>query len=253
MKAIGEIKQMLASVPVQQLPTALLPYQEDTRVGVKKLVEAFEKKYQCYIKELSRLESISNFEKECFEKGLQLVCGVDEVGRGPLAGPVVAGAVILKQDCRILGINDSKKLSKVKREELYETISREAISWSIGVISPQRIDEINILQATYEAMTAAIDGLCVKPEQILVDAVTIPQITIPQRGIVKGDEKSISIGAASIMAKVSRDRMMLEYDALYPGYHFAQNKGYGSSEHIQAIKSLGITPIHRKSFVKNFL
>ena len=161
--------------------------------------------------------------------------------------------MILKKDCSILGINDSKKLSQAKREELYEKICEESIDYSVGIVSPEEIDEINILQATYKAMRKAIDGLKIKPNHILVDALTIPEVDLPQTGIIKGDEKSISIGAASIIAKVTRDRMMVEYDKVYPGYGFADNKGYGSAKHIEAIKKQGICPLHRKSFVKNFV
>ena len=175
------------------------------------------------------------------------------MGRGPLAGPVVAGAVILPKDCNILYINDSKKLSAAKREELYDIIMEQAVAVGIGMASPQRIDEINILQATYEAMRAAISKLSVQPDLLLNDAVTIPQVSIQQVPIIKGDAKSISIGAASIVAKVTRDRMMEEYDKILPEYGFASNKGYGSAEHIAALKKYGPSPIHRASFIKNFV
>ena len=185
----------------------------------------------------------------------ELICGIDEVGRGPLAGPVVAGAVILPKDCDILYINDSKKLTEKKREELYEIIMEKAVACGIGYASPERIDEINILQATYEAMKLAIADLGVVPQVLLNDAVTIPGVDkgILQVPIIKGDAKSISIGAASIIAKVTRDRLMVEYDKVFPGYDFAGNKGYGSTSHIEALKKLGPTPIHRKSFIKNFV
>ena len=177
------------------------------------------------------------------------MCGIDEAGRGPLAGPVVAGAVILPKDCSILYINDSKKLSEKKREELYEVIMNEALAAGIGMVSPQRIDEINILQATYEAMREAIQKLSLTPDILLNDAVTIPQISIPQVPIIKGDAKSISIGAASIIAKVTRDRLMAEYDKIMPEYGFAKNKGYGTKEHMAAIQLHGPSPIDRKSVV----
>ena len=173
------------------------------------------------------------------------------MGRGPLAGPVVAGAVVLPKESRILYINDSKKLSAKKREELFEVIQKEAVSVGIGMASPERIDEINILQATYEAMRQAVANLSVKPNLLLNDAVTIPGMDMKQVPIIKGDAKSISIGAASIMAKVYRDRMMEEYDHIFPGYDFASNKGYGSKEHIEAIHRQGPCPIHRRSFLKN--
>lgn len=181
------------------------------------------------------------------------ICGIDEAGRGPLAGPVVAGAVILPKDCEILYLNDSKKLSAKKREVLYDEIMEKAVAVGIGMASPARIDEINILQATYEAMRSAITQLGVIPDILLNDAVTIPQVTIPQVPIIKGDAKSASIAAASILAKVTRDRLMVQYDEVLPGYGFGQNKGYGSKEHIQALQKLGPTPIHRQSFITHFI
>ena len=181
------------------------------------------------------------------------ICGIDEVGRGPLAGPVVAGAVILPKECEILYINDSKKLSAAKRDELYDEIMDKAVAVGLGMASPARIDEINILQATYEAMRQAIDNLKVEPDLLLNDAVTIPEVVIPQVPIIKGDAKSISIAAASIVAKVTRDRLMEEYDKVLPGYGFASNKGYGSAEHIKALQTLGPTPIHRRSFIGHFV
>ena len=181
------------------------------------------------------------------------ICGIDEVGRGPLAGPVVAGAVILPKDCRILYVNDSKKLSEKRREELYDIIMEKAVSVGLGFVDNKRIDEINILQATYEAMREAIGKLTVRPDILLNDAVTIPGVTIKQVPIVKGDAKSISIAAASIVAKVTRDRLMKELSDKYPGYDLAANKGYGSAAHIEAIKKLGPTEIHRMSFIGNFI
>ena len=176
-----------------------------------------------------------------------------EVGRGPLAGPVVAAAVILPKDAEILYLNDSKKLSAKRREELYDEIQEKAIAIGIGMAGPARIDEINILQATYEAMRQAIGQLSVEPEVLLNDAVTIPEVVIPQVPIIKGDAKSVSIAAASVIAKVTRDRLMEEYDQVLAGYGFADNKGYGSAEHIAALRKLGPTPIHRRTFIKNFV
>lgn len=181
------------------------------------------------------------------------MCGIDEVGRGPLAGPVVACAVILPKDCQILYLNDSKKLTAKKREELYEVIMKEAVSVGIGMASPARIDEINILQATYEAMREAVGKLSVTPQILLNDAVTIPEIILPQVPIIKGDAKSVSIAAASIVAKVTRDRMMEEYDKIMPQYGFASNKGYGAAAHIEALKKYGPSPIHRNSFIGHFV
>ena len=201
-------------------------------------------------KELERTEAMSVYEKE--HSDCQYICGIDEVGRGPFAGPVVAGAVILPKDDPILYLNDSKKLSEKKREALYDEIMERAVATGIGVVSPTRIDEINILQATYEAMRQDITNLKVKPDILLNDAVTIPGVDIRQVPIIKGDAKSISIGAASIIAKVTRDRMMVEYAKIMPEYGFADNKGYGSAAHIAAIKEYGPTPIHRRTFIKNF-
>lgn len=201
--------------------------------------------------ELSRLEAMSVYEREYEDRGL--ICGIDEVGRGPLAGPVVAGAVILPKDETILYLNDSKRLSAKKREALYDEILEKAVAVGIGMASPARIDEINILQATYEAMRAAIADLGVSPDLLLNDAVTIPQVEIPQVPIIKGDAKSISIAAASIVAKVTRDRLMEAYDEVLPGYGFGKHKGYGTREHIAALKELGPTPIHRRSFIGNFV
>ncbi len=214
-------------------------------------VEREQRKQEKLAKERERLEVMRSFEHQY--EGYGAVCGIDEVGRGPLAGPVVAGAVILPPDCEILYLNDSKKLSEKKRELLYDEIMEKAVATGIGVISPARIDEINILQATYEAMRMAISDLKVQPSVLLNDAVTIPLVEIPQVPIIKGDAKSVSIAAASIIAKVTRDHMMVEYEAIYPGYSFASNKGYGSAQHIAALKELGPTPIHRQSFIKNFI
>ena len=203
--------------------------------------------------EKERIENMCVYEKEY--EAFSYICGIDEAGRGPLAGPVVAGAVILPKGKRILYVNDSKKLSEKKRDELFDVIKEEALSYGIGIVSPERIDEINILQATYEAMHEAVNKLSVKPDILLNDAVTIPMIPphIVQVPIIKGDAKSVSIAAASIVAKVTRDRLMTEYEEVLPGYGFASNKGYGSSEHIAALKKYGPTPIHRRSFIHNFI
>lgn len=202
-------------------------------------------------KELLRLEEMKAYEKENAQ--YELICGIDEAGRGPLAGPVAAGAVILPKNCRILYLNDSKKLSEKRREELFLEIKEKALAWSVGIATPQRIDEINILQATYEAMREAIKGLGVEPGLLLNDAVTIPGVQIPQIPIVKGDAKSVSIAAASILAKVTRDHMMMEYDEIYPEYGFGKHKGYGTKAHIEALKTFGPCPIHRRSFIGHFV
>ena len=248
MKRISEIKEEFKKLLPEELEEHIGFYREDERKGVQSFLKTQEKKLEQYREELARLETIYRYEKEY--DGYGYVCGIDEVGRGPLAGPVVAGAVILPKDCRILYINDSKKLSAKKREELFDEIQKQAVAIGIGLVPHDRIDEINILQATYEAMRMAIANLKVKPGVLLNDAVTIPGVDIPQVPIIKGDAKSISIGAASIMAKDYRDRMMIEYDKMYPGYGFASNKGYGSKEHMEALQKIGPSPIHRQSFIK---
>ena len=242
-KKIGEIKEELKAVDDEKLPSFIETYEKDERSGVVKIVEQAKKRFEKLEAEKLRIENLKKYEREYADYGY--ICGIDEVGRGPLAGPVVAGAVLY--------INDSKKLSAAKREELYDVIMEKAVAVGIGMASSQRIDEINILQATYEAMREAISKLSVKPDILLNDAVTIPGVSIRQVPIIKGDAKSISIGAASIVAKVTRDRLMAEYDKVLPQYGFASNKGYGSAEHIRALQEAGPSPIHRVSFIKNFV
>lgn len=221
----------------------------------KREEERLRKKEEKLRKELERLEVMSAYEKEYAQ--YTHICGIDEVGRGPLAGPVVACAVVLPKDVTILYLNDSKKLSEKKRELLYDEIMEKAVAVGIGAVGPARIDEINILQATYEAMRMAIEDLTGKlgkePDLLLNDAVTIPEVDIPQVPIIKGDAKSISIAAASIVAKVTRDHLMIEYDQVLPGYDFAKNKGYGTKAHIAGLKELEATPIHRKTFITHFV
>ena len=197
--------------------------------------------------EKERVENRCVYEKE--DEAFSYICGIDGAGRGPLAGPVVAGAVVLPKGCRILYVNDSKKLSEKKREMLYDVILNEAVSVGVGIVSPERIDEINILNATYEAMREAINNLTVKPDILLNDAVTIPDVDIEQVPIIKGDAKSLSIASASIIAKVTRDRLMYHYDELYPEYGFAKHKGYGTKLHTDVLKEIGPCPIHRKTFI----
>lgn len=215
----------------------------------KREEEKLRKQQEKLAKEIARTEEMSIYEKKYSD--FQAICGIDEVGRGPFAGPVVAAAVILSKDNPILYLNDSKKLSEKKREALYDEIMEKAVAVGIGIVGPQRIDEINILQATYEAMREAIAKLSVKPDLLLNDAVTIPEVDIKQVPIIKGDAKSVSIAAASIIAKVTRDRLMVEYDEVLPGYDFASNKGYGTKAHIEGLQKYGPTPIHRMSFIKN--
>ena len=220
---IDAIKEELTATPTEALEAFVEKYASDSRTGVQNLVDTAKKRMDKLQKEMIRTENLKKYEKEY--DTYTYICGIDEVGRGPLAGPVVAGAVILPKDCDILYINDSKKLSAAKREELYDIIMEQAVATGLGTIGPDRIDEINIL----------------------------PKVAIPQVPIIKGDAKSISIGAASIIAKVTRDRMMVYYDSIYPEYGFASNKGYGSAEHIAALKAYGPTPIHRRTFIKNFV
>ena len=202
-------------------------------------------------KELLRLEGMLEYEKKY--QAAAFVCGVDEAGRGPLAGPVVAGAVILPKDLKILYLNDSKKLTEKRREELYLEIQEKAFSWNVGIVGPDVIDQINILQATYVAMRQAVGGLSVKPDVLLNDAVVIPGLSMHQEKIIHGDAKSLSIAAASVMAKVTRDHMMMEYDRLFPEYGFGKNKGYGTAVHIQALREYGPCPIHRRTFIGKFV
>ena len=218
-----------------------------------KLVDSARHKIDLLEQERKRSYNMLAFERKYYDMGHKYICGIDEVGRGPFAGPVVACAVILPKDEEILYLNDSKQVPKKKREELYEVITSKAVAYGIGIVSEEVIDEINILQATYEAMRRAISNLKQVPDILLNDAVKIPNVNIPQVPITKGDTLSASIAAASIVAKVTRDRMMVEYDSIYPGYGFAENAGYGSAKHIEAIKELGPTPIHRKTFIKKYI
>ena len=250
-KSISEIKKEFEQADRQTLSSLYEVYADDNRAGVVSLLSKYKKQEEKLEEEKKRIENMSIYERKYAD--FQFICGIDEVGRGPLAGPVVAGAVILPKDCDILYLNDSKKLSEKMREALYDEIMEKAVATGIGIVGPGRIDEMNILQATYEAMRMAIDNLKVRPDLLLNDAVTIPEVDIKQVPIIKGDAKSISIAAASIIAKVTRDRLMVQYEEVLPGYGFASNKGYGSPTHIQAIQELGATPIHRQSFIKNFV
>lgn len=248
---ISAVKAIFQAAETEKLPELISLYEQDERSGIQKLLEAARRRIQALETEKERTEVMKRYEYEYEKYGF--VCGIDEVGRGPLAGPVVAGAVILPKDCDILYLNDSKQLSEKKREELYDIIMEKAVATGIGYASPERIDEINILQATYEAMRDAVSKLSVKPDILLNDAVTIPAVEIRQVPIIKGDAKSISIAAASIIAKVTRDRLMVEYDSIFPKYGFAGNKGYGAAAHIEVLKKYGPTPIHRRSFIGHFI
>lgn len=251
MENISKIKEVFSHIDVKNMPAFVDTFADDERAGVQALVDRAKKNYRAYQDEIKRTYELQAFERKYSD--YNFICGIDEVGRGPLAGPVVAGAVILPKDCDILYINDSKKLSAAKREELSKIILEKAVCAKTAMISPAYIDEVNILQATYEAMRRAISELSPQPDLLLNDAVNIPGISIKQVPIIKGDAKSISIGAASIIAKVTRDALMVEYDKIYPEYDFASNKGYGSSKHIEALKKYGPCPIHRRTFIGNFI
>ena len=227
-------------------------YVTDQRAGVQKLVEKCRKQMEKAAGEDARLEQMLVYEKKYY-KDYDYICGIDEAGRGPLAGPVVAGAVILPKGLKIPYLNDSKQLSAKRREELFDIIMDKALAVGVGTVSPERIDEINILQATYEAMRQAVTELKVKPQILLNDAVLIPGLDLPQEKIIKGDARSLSIAAASVIAKVTRDRMMVAYDEIFPEYGFAKHKGYGAKAHIEKIQSIGPCPIHRRSFITHFI
>lgn len=247
---VSELKELIDATPVEALPQLIEQYGHEESIGAKKLLLTAQKRYAAYQKECERTYEMHRYERAY--ENYTCLCGIDEVGRGPLAGPVVAAAVVLPRPCNILYLNDSKKVSAAKREELYDIIMEQAVTVGIGVVSHHIIDEINILNATYEAMRQAVSQLSLVPDLLLNDAVTIPGLSMKQVPIIKGDAKSCSIAAASIVAKVTRDRMMEEYDRIYPGYGFAANKGYGSGEHISALKLFGPCEIHRKTFIKNF-
>ena len=251
MKKIQEIRAEFEESREESWPSLCEKYKDDGRKGVAALVTRCQRKMEALEAERQRMYGMFAYEREYEHLGY--ICGIDEAGRGPLAGPVVAGAVILQKNCGILYLNDSKKLSAARREELYRLIVEEAVAVGVGYASPQRIDEINILQATYEAMREAIQKLKIKPQILLNDAVTIPGVSCPQVPIIKGDAKSASIAAASIVAKVTRDRLMVEYDRLMPEYGFASHKGYGAAAHIEALKKYGPSPIDRKSFITHFI
>ena len=248
---ISEIKKTLEEAPEEKIKELMEQFVTDERQGVINLLKKEQKKIDQLEAERERTEQLKCFERLYADRGY--ICGIDEVGRGPLAGPVVACAVILPKDCKILYLNDSKQLSEKKREELYDIIMDQAVAVGLGCVSVQRIDEINILQATYEAMREAIQNLEITPDILLNDAVTIPDVDIEQIPIIKGDTKSVSIAAASIVAKVTRDHMMVEYAKQYPQYAFESNKGYGAAVHIEALKKYGPTPIHRRTFIGNFI
>ena len=246
MATIKEIKEQLANI--QRLDDPLLAeLEQDSRSGVIQAIAKRKREIQKRINEDERLEGMLAYEKECYARGMELIAGVDEVGRGPLAGPVVAAAVILPKASKIPGLNDSKKIPKSKHKEIYEAVLQNAIAIGIGVKDNQVIDQVNIYEATKLAMMEAIGQLDPQPQHLLIDAMKL-DLPISQTSIIKGDANSLSIAAASIVAKVTRDQMMEEFDCEYPGYDFAQNAGYGTANHLAGLHKLGVTPIHRRSF-----
>ena len=246
MATIKEIKEQLASI--QRLDDPLLTeWEQDSRSGVIQAIAKRKKEIQKRLDEDERLEGMLAYEKECYARGMELIAGVDEVGRGPLAGPVVAAAVILPKACKIPGLNDSKKIPKSKHKEIYEAVLQNAIAIGIGIKDNHVIDQVNIYEATKLAMMEAIGQLEPQPQHLLIDAMKL-DLPIPQTSIIKGDANSLSIAAASIVAKVTRDQMMEEFDCEYPGYDFTQNAGYGTANHLAGLDKLGVTPIHRRSF-----
>ena len=250
-KSIKEIQEIFENADMSEYDSIQESLKDYERAGVIKLIMKYNKKKKAFEDEVQRIFDMKEFERKYSD--YQYICGIDEVGRGPLAGPVCAGAVILPKDAEILYVNDYKKLSWKKREELYKEITDQAIAYKTVFMNHEVIDEINILQATYKAMRQAVNELNPQPDLLLIDAVHIPELEVKQVSIIKGDAKSFSIAAASIVAKVERDHLMEKYDELYPEYGFAGNKGYGSKEHIEAIKKYGPCPIHRRTFIKNFL
>ena len=246
MPTIKEIKERLATIDDLDHPL----FEElilDGRAGVQAAISKRKRELQKQVDEDLRLEKMLAYEKELYAQGIDLIAGVDEVGRGPLAGPVVAAAVILPKACKILGLNDSKKIPKSKHKEIYEAVLQNAIAIGIGIKDNQVIDQVNIYDATKLAMMEAIGQLEPQPQHLLIDAMKL-DLPIPQTSIIKGDANSLSIAAASIVAKVTRDQMMEEFDCEYPGYDFTQNAGYGTANHLAGLDKLGVTPIHRRSF-----
>lgn len=252
-KSVKEINAIIESISPNEYLKYIDILKDDERKSVKNIAIKLAKKLDKIRAENERLEMINTFENEGYQKGYTYIGGIDEAGRGPLAGPVVAAVVVFKPGTKIEGINDSKKLSEAKRDELFDIIKEQALDYGIGIVQKDEIDEYNILNATYMAMKKAINCLKKTPDYLLVDAAHVPDINIDQKSIIKGDSKSISIAAASILAKVTRDSLMYEYDKMYPEYGFASHKGYGTDQHYKAIREHGITPIHRKSFLKNIL
>ncbi|MCX7884270.1 MAG: ribonuclease HII [Caloramator sp.] len=252
-KSINDLKKILSECTYEEFINIKDILKEDNRKSVKKLIDKFENKFELYTKKIEEYNNRKIYETELYNLNFKAIAGVDEVGRGPLAGPVYAAAVILNPEVDIIEIKDSKKLSHIQRTIISEKIKNKCMDFSIGIATVEEIEKINILNATKLAMKRAIEGLKTKPDYLLIDAINLEDINIPQRSIIKGDDLSISIGAASIIAKVERDLYMNKISDKYPQYKFDKNKGYGTKEHIDAIKKYGICEIHRKQFIKNFI
>lgn len=250
---VYEIKEMIKSSTREEKKRIISLLLNDERTSVKKIGENLTEKLKKEDKEIERINKMKEMEDDLRAEGYRLIAGIDEAGRGPLAGPVAAAAVILPSDLVIQGINDSKKLTHAKREILYEKIVEKAVGYGVGMVDNHEIDRINILQATYKAVRIALSKMDVDPDCLILDALTIPQCSLYQKSIIKGDQKCLAIAAASIIAKVERDRLMDEMHELFPHYNFLKNKGYGTQEHIDAIKKYGPSPIHRRTFIKKFV
>ncbi|BAL62068.1 ribonuclease HII [Melissococcus plutonius] len=245
-ESIQQIKDQLNLLTDEEDPRLSI-WQLDQRIGVQKALKQWQNRQKKKQEKQIHYQKMQQFEKKAMQEGYQAIAGIDEVGRGPLAGPVVAAAVILPEDCQIFELNDSKQLSAKTRERLFDEIGKKALAIGIGLVSHETIDEINIYQATKQAMIQAVANLQRIPDYLLIDAMTLP-LTTTQQSIIKGDARSLSIAAASIVAKVTRDRLMVHYAAEFPGYGFEKNAGYGTKEHLEGLKKQGISPIHRKTF-----
>lgn len=250
--SLRELREEASAASPEELEELARMMGQDPREGVRKLASSLEKRTASLLRERERIGQMRRMETELIESGISPVAGVDEAGRGPLCGPVVSCTLILPEDFSELWINDSKKLTEKKREELFRIITQNAVACEVGVAGPDVIDEINILRATIRTVEESLSRIKVKPAFVLLDALKV-DTDIPQRSIIKGDAKVYSIAAASIVAKVTRDHMMYEYDSLYPEYHLSSNKGYGTAEHIEALKKYGPSPIHRKTFIGNII
>ena len=247
------VKKYLSELSIDDQSQLIDELMADSRKSVNQLAVKIEKTILKREEELQRLLEMQSFERQAKAQGYKFIAGLDEAGRGPLMGPVVASAVILPDDCVIEGLNDSKKLSEQKRDALYDVIQQKALAIGVGLASHTEIDDINILNATKLAMSRAIEALDQSPDYLLIDAVKLTDINIKQESLIKGDSRSLSIAAASVIAKVTRDRMVADLAVEYPGYGFEQHKGYGTSAHYEAIEKQGVTPVHRRSFLKNIL